>query len=247
MTDPFNGDYGKLQEAYNNLQGEFTRKSQELSNLKTENDTRFASLEEQIKQLKTTSPTTNSNSGAGDGGSLYDWANGSMRDDSGNLNSDLISAMSKAGASAEHVGSIVSTIETAQDLTQHFKSKIIKDKVGSEENLNKLLTWAEKNPNAHVKVANQFIQDIRTLEDGLDILNEQATAAGFDFNASTPTTPPSNEPEAIPSTASGGGNPGLTPLKPNTPEALAATRDAIKSGDQSKVDEVQKRLQMGST
>ena len=235
VQDPFGGDYTKLMASYMALNAKLGEQGNQIG-----------TLTNQINTLKSTPPTNPSPPVVQPSGSLYDWSNGQMRDDSGGVPPSLYSSMERAGATKEQVDALVTTVETAQRVVESRKSEVIANTVGSQENLTSLMEWAsQNNTSPKVRAASNLLGDIDTLSVGLDMLKSTAAESGFSVGTTEPTnTPATNEPTPLPP-SSGNINPTLTPLIPNSHEALKAVRDPQYTTSSQYREEVSKRLQLG--
>ena len=237
--DKFGGDYDKAVTAHSEAEKLLGQKSSEIQNLNSQ----VSDLQSQLKNLQASSPPTDS--GEEKGGSIkYDWEHGKMRDDNGNIDQGLLQALGSAGASPQIVESMVRTIETAGQLVETKRNDTIKQTVGGQEQLESLLSWAGDNlPGAKVTTIQNLIGDINTMDMGIKLLQDSANESGFETKT---TKAESNEPRPLPKQDSGTGTGGgLTPLIPNSPEALKAFADPRYARDETYREEVLKRLQLG--
>lgn len=242
MEDQFNGDYDKLMGAYKSLQSEYTSTKQSQADLTSQ----MQALSDKVNQLSAPPAAPPTPAASTGGGSLYDWHNEELRTADGAINPNLISAMKQAGADESVVQNIVKTVEDARAMAAHQKQWAITSTVGNEENMNKLLEWSQtQTDNSQLKVANHFLSDVRTMHDGLNILKDQAAAAGYDYSSPNPNTPASNEPSPLPQTVTGAGHAGMTPLIPGSADAAQAAKEAAQSGDPAQIEQVKERLAMG--
>lgn len=240
MTEPDptpTPDIASLQQQLTNLQTKLGEQGTELGNLRQQNQT----LKDQLASTnKPAAPTD------GEGGSLYDWSNGTLRDDSGNIPTSLYESMQKAGASKEQVDALVSTVETAKSLVETRKAELIQTKIGGEEQFQKLNEWAAQNStNPRVRAAANLAKNIDTLDIGLDMLKEAAESSGFTVGVENPPAPTGNEPSKLPTATAGNINPTLTPLDPKDPNTSLKVAEAYGSGDSEKIAEVEARLKLG--
>lgn len=240
MDDIFGGDYAKAIEAHKNIQGlqaQTATKNNELTSQITD-------LQAQISKLSTPPPTSPPTTTGAGGGSLYDWHNGSMRDASGQIDSGLVAAMDKAGAPPEVVQGMVSTIEQAKSIIQSQAQQTVVTQLGSQENYDALKTWAATNKTPEQLAAiNPMLDNPATVSYALSGLKAEYEAAGNTFGEQVAAPPVgTGEPSPLPPTT-GGGYTGLTPLKPNTPEAMAALGEAIS--DPTKMAQYEQQIKLG--
>lgn len=238
MDDPANTPtVAELQQQLTNLNSKLGEQGTELGQLRQQNQ------ELQSKIATNNKPPTQNVEP--DGGSLFDWSQGTMRTDSGQVNPSLYASMQKAGAAPADVDRLISTIETAQNIVQTQKAQVVQEKVGGQQQLDSLLEWAGQNKtNPNVRAADTLIKDISTLSTGLDLLKSAAEAGGFTVGESQQTHT-NTEPAPLPNATTGNTNPTLTPLVPGSPEALKAVGDSRMVSDPNYRTEITKRLELG--
>lgn len=241
MDDIFGGDYAKALEAHKNIQGLQAQTATKNNELTAQN----ADLQSQIAKLSAAStPAPPTTTGTNTGGSLYDWHNGSMRDASGQVDQGLMAAMEKAGATPEVVQSMVGTIEQAKSIIQTQAQQTVVSQLGSQENYEALKTWVSttKTPE-QLAAINPMLDNPNTVAYALQGLKAEYEAAGNSFTTqeATPAVG-ATEPSPLPNTT-GGGYSGLTPLKPNTPEALEALAEV--GTDPAKMQQFEQRIALG--
>jgi hypothetical protein len=243
MTEPqlpFNGDYTATLDAYKSLQSMHDKTKSELNQQVT-------SLQEQINQLSAQkAPSNTKPEGDSGGASLFDWYNGQMRTETGEVNPGLIAAMEKAGAPADLVSQFVSTIETAQGIVKQQGQQIVEREAGSAENFGKLVEFAKtsKSPSEVAKL-NQLLDDPDMAPYAIQRLKQDYQAAGHSFE-SAPEQPTNTEPSPL-TTPTGSGPGGVAPLKPNDPNTARIVAEAYQSGDTNKIAEVESRLKVGAS
>lgn len=236
-TDKFGGDYAKAIEAYNALESKLGQQSTQIAELTTQVQT----SNKTIQDLQTAQSQSTTDQGSG--GSLYDWANGSMRTQDGQVDPNLLSSLEKAGASREIVESLVSTVETAQSIVQEQTASSINERFGNQQNFDAATTWAKDNLDQSKNTAiNTLLGDRSTAALGLDMLKAAAAEGGLSFEEKK--VEQVNEPGKLPENSGSGGG-GLTPLQPHTQEAVDAMNEAFASGDPTKVAEYEQRLAAG--
>lgn len=240
MDDPANTPtVAELQQQLTNLNSKLGEQGTELGQLRQQNQ------ELQSKITANNKPPTQNVEP--DGGSLFDWSQGAMRTDSGQVNPSLYESMQKAGAAPADVDRLISTIETAQNIVQTQKAQVIQEKVGGQQQLDSLLEWAGQNKtNPNVRAADTLIKDISTLSTGLDLLKSAAESGGFMVGESQQTQP-NTEPAPLPNATTGTTNPAITPLNPQDPNTAKVISEAYNSGDTTKIAEVEARLKLGMT
>ena len=238
--DKFGGDYAKLSEAYNALQSKMGEQSNKINSLSLE----IQNSNKTIQNLQNAPSPAQPD--AGSGGSLYDWANGSMRAQDGSLDPGLVSALGTVGATPEQVEAIVSSVEEAGAIVQQQVETSINSRFGNKQNYDAALTWAQDNLDQTNKAAiTTLLANRTTAAAGMDMLQKAAQEGGLKFdNTNTQTTPTTNEPAKLPESSSSGGG-GLTPIKPHTKEAEDLMKEAFATGDPVKVAEYEARLEAG--
>ena len=237
MTDDQNApDLASLQQQLANLQTKLGEQGTELGQLREQNQSLTTQLASNQKP-----PAQPEGSGGG-----YDWVNGQMRDENGNIPETLFTAMEKAGASRDVTRRLVESQEANLDLATAWKNEKIGKTVGGEDQMNSLMEWANTNAsNPKVTAASQLIGNLKTLDVGLEMLKSEAEASGFKFGGETTTPPANSEPSPLPNSTTGNINPTLTPLIPTDPATPGIVAEAYQSGDSNKVAEVESRLKLG--
>lgn len=236
--DKFGGDYDKLLKSYNELQALVGKQSTQITDLHTQyaqSQTTIQELQKAKSQLETDSAS---------GSSLYDWANGRMRTETGAIDPGLIAAMERLGATPEQTAALVENVEYAQTIVQEREQETIGSRFGTRENYDAAMMWAKDNLDPSKTTAiNTLLSNRATINHGLDMLKAEAANGGLSFTKKAEETP-ANEPGKLPPNT-GGNVGGPTPLKPNTPEAMEAMKEAFASKDPAKVAEYEARLIAG--
>jgi hypothetical protein len=235
--DQFGGDYTKLSEGYNNiraLQSQTAEKNNQLNSQVQE-------LQNQINKLKETpTPTPPANTG-GDEGVSFDWDKGEMRLESGDVNPDLVKALAQSGMKPEHVQNFLGYIEDGVSHRQYLNDKLIQDTAGSKEGFDAYVKWGQDNLGSQeFQSIAASLNDRNTSLYAMQGLMAKAKAGGFEYtDASTPS--PSPEPGNLPPSTGGGSS--VTPLVPNTPEAMKELQEAL--GDPAKMKVYTQRISAG--
>lgn len=237
VNDKFGGDYTKAVEAYNALETKLGQQATQINELTQQINTN----NQTIQTLQNAQSQSDTDSGSG--GSLYDWANGKMRADDGSIDSGLLSAMEKLGATREQTTALVENVEYAQQVVQEQTAQNISSRFGNQQNFDAALTWAKDNLDPSKQSAiNALLGNRSTAAHGMEMLKTEAAAGGLVFEQKTQAKV--DEPTHLPeNTGVGAGGP--TPLKPNTPEAIEAMKEAFASNDPAKVAEYEARLLAG--
>jgi len=187
----------------------------------------------------TTAPPTTNGADSG-GGSLFDWAGGQMRTDTGIINPDMVTSLERAGIDATQANNFLGFIEDGVRYREHLNNKLITDTVGTQDSFDAHVQWAQDTmaPQDYSSMA-ASLNDRNTSLYAMQGLMAKAAEAGFKVGN---TTPPSNEPTSLP--VSSGSATSTAPLLPNTPESMDALEEALK--DPSKMASYQQRIAIGS-
>ena len=243
MDDLFGGDYGKAVEAHKNIQGLQTQTAQKL----TESVATIADLQSQVTKLSATPtptppPTTN---GGGSGGSLFEWNQQSVWNESGGFSDGAATKLSEAGVPKEFLAQAEALMSEGRQYRQDKYDTNISTVLGSTDNFATLNEWtvANKTP-AEIQGLQSMLDNSSTAGYALQGLKAEFEASGGTFGTEAPKTV-STEPSRIPPTT-GGGHTGMTPLRPNTSIADAQeVAAAYASRDTEAIKNVDQRVALG--
>ena len=243
MDDLFGGDYGKAVEAHKNIQGLQTQTAQKL----TDRDATIADLQSQVTKLSATptptpSQTTND---SGSGGSLFEWNQKNVWNDTGGFSDDVVKHLTEAKVPKDILDVAQTLIAEGRQYRQDRYDTNISTVLGSTDNFAALNEWtvANKTP-AEIKGLQAMLDNSSTAAYALQGLKAEFEASGGTFGTEAPKTA-SLEPSRIPPTT-GGGHTGITPLRPNTSIADAQeVAAAYQSRDMDAIKNVDQRVALG--